>query len=54
VDDKYFRENGLKVFLCTSPKTDIREVYRKKAFEEKKEEDQKDGDSYPCLNDIRV
>jgi hypothetical protein len=36
VSDKYFRENGLKIFLCSGPKTSIQEVYRLKAIEEKK------------------
>jgi hypothetical protein len=36
VNDKYFRENGLMVFLCTDPAGDIRDVYRKRAGTEKK------------------
>jgi hypothetical protein len=36
VKNKYFRENGLKVFLCMNPKIDIREVYKQKARKEKK------------------
>ena len=36
VKNKYFRENGLKVFLCRNPKTDILEVYKQKARDEKK------------------
>jgi hypothetical protein len=36
VGDSYFRENGLKVFLCSDPKMDVAEVYRLKAIEEKK------------------
>lgn len=36
VTNPYFREKGLKVFLCRNPKTDIREVYKQKAQEEKK------------------
>jgi hypothetical protein len=35
VDDKYFREKGLKVFLCKSPVKDIGLIYRKLALEEK-------------------
>ncbi len=35
VNNKYFREDGLKVFLCKSPKADIPELYKKKAKEEK-------------------
>jgi hypothetical protein len=37
VKDRYFREKGLKVFLCKDPKTDIREIYRLKAIEKKSE-----------------
>jgi hypothetical protein len=36
VDNKYFRENGLKVFLCKLPKVDIQKVYENKAQEEKR------------------
>lgn len=36
VDNEYFRENGLKVFLCRSPKKDIVRIYKEKAAEEKK------------------
>ena len=36
VKNKYFRENGLKVFLCMNPKIDIREVYKQKARKEKR------------------
>jgi hypothetical protein len=36
VDNPYFRENGLKVFLCETPKTDIQEVYKQEAMKEKK------------------
>ncbi len=36
VEDIYFRETGLKVFLCTSPKENVPEVYRKHALEKKK------------------
>ena len=36
VKNKYFRENGLKVFLCRNPKTDIQQVYKQKARLEKK------------------
>jgi hypothetical protein len=35
VNDIFFREKGLKVFICRSPKTDIKEAYRKLAKEEK-------------------
>jgi hypothetical protein len=35
VKDKYFREDGLKVFLCSNSKTDIPEVYRQLAMKEK-------------------
>jgi hypothetical protein len=36
VNDKYFREDGLLVFLCTDPAGDVRDVYSKKAIAEKK------------------
>jgi len=36
VNDIFFRENGLKVFLCSDPKRSISEVYRQIAIEEKK------------------
>lgn len=35
VNDKYFRESGLKVFLCSDPKRDVPEVYRQKVAREK-------------------
>jgi hypothetical protein len=35
VDDKYFREKGLKVFLCKIPTQDIALIYKSKAKEEK-------------------
>ena len=35
VNDNHFREYGLKIFLCTGPKTNIQEVYKQKAIEEK-------------------
>lgn len=35
VNDPYFRESGLKVFVCTSPKTDIRKTYSQMAMKEK-------------------
>jgi len=35
VDDPWFRESGLKVYLCTDLKTDVQEVYRKLAQNEK-------------------
>lgn len=36
VDDEYFREKGLKVFLCKSPVRDVGEIYRNLARAEKK------------------
>jgi len=36
VNDPYFRENGLKVFLCTDPKVDFLKAYHEKAIAEKK------------------
>jgi Dolichyl-phosphate-mannose-protein mannosyltransferase len=35
VNNKYFRENGLKVFLCRKNKTDVQRIYADKAKEEK-------------------
>jgi hypothetical protein len=35
VNDNFFREKGLKVFICRSPKIDIKAMYRKLAREEK-------------------
>jgi hypothetical protein len=35
VNDKYFREDGLKVFLCKKRKTGIQRIYTDKAKEEK-------------------
>ncbi len=35
VRDLYFREKGLKVFVCSQAKADIQDIYRKKAMEEK-------------------
>lgn len=35
IKDKYFREPGLTVYLCKSPKKDICPIYREKAKEEK-------------------
>jgi hypothetical protein len=35
VTDKYFRERGLTVYLCKSPKKDICSIYKEKAKEEK-------------------
>lgn len=35
VDNKYFRETGLKVFLCKSPVRDVGEIYKNLAREEK-------------------
>lgn len=36
VDNIYFREKGLKVFLCRSPRKDVRKIYKDLAAEEKK------------------
>jgi hypothetical protein len=36
INNKYFREDGLKVFLCENPNAQFQEVYRKKAKDEKK------------------
>ncbi len=36
VDNIYFREKGLKVFLCRSPREDVRKIYKDLAAEEKK------------------
>jgi hypothetical protein len=35
VDDPWFREKGLKVFLCREPLTDVSAVYRELAIREK-------------------
>lgn len=35
VDNKYFRETGLKVFLCRSPVRDVSDIYKNLAMEEK-------------------
>jgi hypothetical protein len=35
VNNKYFREDGLKVFLCRKNKTDVQRIYADKAREEK-------------------
>jgi hypothetical protein len=35
VQDPFFREKGLQVFLCKNPKANICEIYKKKAAEEK-------------------
>lgn len=35
IDNQWFRENGLKVFLCTEPKTDVQKVYQELAKIEK-------------------
>lgn len=35
VNNNYFRENGLKVFVCKSPLVNVQEVYREKAKKEK-------------------
>ena len=36
VKNEYFREDGLKIFLCSEPKTDLQEAYKQKAIEEKR------------------
>ncbi len=36
ITDPWSREKGLLVYLCSDPATNVQEVYRKKAFEEKK------------------
>jgi len=36
VNDPYFREMGLKVFLCTNPRPEVLSVYQQLAIEEKK------------------
>jgi hypothetical protein len=36
VQDPYFREKGMKVFLCRNPKTNIQEVYRNAVYNERK------------------
>jgi hypothetical protein len=36
VNNSYFRENGLLVYLCNDPAVNVQEVYRQKAIEEKK------------------
>lgn len=35
VKDPYFREKGLKVFVCNQPKADIQDMYKRKAIKEK-------------------
>lgn len=35
VDNRFFREKGLKVFLCKEPKSDVSAVYRELARKEK-------------------
>lgn len=35
VDNRFFRENGLKVFLCREPLTDVSEIYKELARNEK-------------------
>jgi hypothetical protein len=44
VNNIYFRENGLKVFLCKSPVSNICEIYRQEAKEEKGRFSRKNGD----------
>jgi uncharacterized membrane protein (GlpM family) len=36
VNDPYFREKGVKVFLCRNPKTNIQEVYGNAIYNERK------------------
>lgn len=36
IQDTFFREKGVKVFLCQNPKTNVSEVYRTLALNEKK------------------
>lgn len=36
VSNIYFRENGVKVFLCENPNDRLQEVYKQKAKDEKK------------------
>jgi MFS family permease len=36
VQDPYFREKGMKVFLCRNPKTNIQDVYKNAVFNERK------------------
>jgi hypothetical protein len=36
VNDPYFREKGVKVFLCRNPKTNIQEVYSNAVYNERK------------------
>jgi hypothetical protein len=35
VDDRFFREKGLKVFLCREPLSDVGAVYKELALKEK-------------------
>ena len=42
IKDVYFREKGLKVFLCEDPRDEIVEVYRQKAKMEKRKYQQSD------------
>lgn len=37
VQDTFFREKGVKIFLCQNPKTDIPEIYRQTALNQKKQ-----------------
>jgi hypothetical protein len=36
VQNQFFREKGVKVFLCKNPKTDINQVYQSSIFAERK------------------
>jgi hypothetical protein len=36
VNNLYFREKGVKVFLCENPKTDINKIYQSSIFKERK------------------
>lgn len=35
VQNPYFREKGVKVFLCKNPKTDVSEVYAESILKER-------------------
>ncbi|MFN8242327.1 MAG: glycosyltransferase family 39 protein [Bacteroidales bacterium] len=43
VENKYFREKGLKVYLCKSPLVDIRAIYKNLASEEKSKYSRRSG-----------
>ena len=36
VNDPYFREKGVKIFLCRTPEPSVQAVYAQKAASEKK------------------